>query len=329
MMDVYDVTIIGAGPTGLFGAFYAGLRQMKTKVIEALPEPGGQLAVLYPEKYIYDVAGMPKILAKDLVSNLVEQTAQWDPTMCFNERAQGITQLKDSTWEIATDRGKHYSRTVIVCAGIGAFRPNKLPNETIDQFENGRGVHYFVQDTALFNQKNLLVVGGGDSAVDWALNLKDSANSVTLIHRREGFRAHESSLSQLMSSSVRTLTHYEIRRLEGSDKVERAVIFDNRTGEDITLDVDAVLLNLGFKANLGAIKEWGLEFDARYIRVNGRHETNLSGVYAAGDVCKQENVDSLNLIATGFGQATVAVNHAFSYVTGKSVFPGHSSEMQL
>lgn len=328
-MDVFDIVIIGAGPTGLYGAFYAGLREMRTKIVEALPEPGGQLAVLYPEKYIYDVAGIPRILAKDLVKNLVEQVGQWHPTMCYSERATGLKQVEEGIWEVSTEQAKHYGRTVLIAAGIGAFRPNKLNNETIAKFENGGGVYYFVQDKSPFYRKRLLVVGGGDSAVDWALNLKDYAHEVTLIHRREGFRAHESSLAQLAKSSVNVLTHYEIRRLEGDEHVERAVLFDNRTDEELTIEVDAVLLNLGFKANLGAIKEWGLVFDERYVAVNGRQETNLPGVYAAGDICKQPDVAALNLIATGFGQAAVAVNHAFSHLTGRSVFPGHSSEMRL
>lgn len=328
-MDVYDVLIIGAGPTGLYGAFYAGMREMRTKIIEALPEPGGQLAVLYPEKYIYDVAGLPRILAKDLVANLVQQAEQWHPTMCYSERVNGLRQLEDGTWELTTALDTHHARTVVIAAGIGAFRPNKLANESIDHFEKQGGVYYFVQDKRPFHRKNLLVVGGGDSAVDWALNLKDYAKSVTLIHRREGFRAHESSLAQLEKSPVRVLTHYEVDRLEGDGQVERAVIFDNRTGERTTLEVDAVLLNLGFKANLGALKEWGLAFEGRYIQVNARQETNLPGIYAAGDVCKQPDVESLNLISTGFGQAAVAINHAYSHITGKSVFPGHSSEMRL
>lgn len=328
-MDIYDILIVGAGPSGLYGAFYAGLRDMRTKVVEALPEPGGQLAVLYPEKYIYDVAGLPRILAKDLVANLVEQAEQWLPVMCYSERATGLQQLEDGLWELATETGIHYGKTIMIAAGIGAFRPNKLPIESIARFEQQGGVHYFVQDKRPFYRKNLLVVGGGDSAVDWALNLKDYARSVTLIHRREGFRAHESSLAQLENSSVKVLTHYEIDRLEGEEQVERAVIFDNRTGERTTLEIDAVLLNLGFKANLGAIKEWGLTFAGRYIEVNARQETNLPGVYAAGDICRQPDVEPLNLISTGFGQAAVAINHAYSHITGKSVFPGHSSEMRL
>ncbi len=326
--DVYDIIILGAGPTGLFGTFYAGMREMRTKIIEALPEPGGQLAVLYPEKYIYDVAGFPRVLAKDLVRNLLEQAKTWHPTFCYEQQAEGLSRRDDGVIEVQTNAGTHHARTVIICGGIGAFSPNKLNNESLNRFE-GRDVYYFVQDKLPFYRKNLLVVGGGDSAVDWALNLKDYAAAVTLIHRREGFRAHPSSVTELMDSSVDVRLWYELREVHGDERISGATIFDNRTGEETTLDVDVILLNLGFKADLGPIKEWGLELDKRYIVVNSRQETNIPGVYAAGDIARQPDVEPLNLIATGFGQAAVAVNHAYSYITGGKVFPGHSSEMRL
>lgn len=326
--DIFDIIIIGAGPTGLFGAFYAGMREMKTKIIEALPEPGGQLAVLYPEKDIYDVPGHPKIQAKDLVRKLNEQTQTWHPTYCYEEKAQGLNRRDDGIIELTTDRGTHHTRTLIICAGIGAFRPNKLKLDSLNRFE-GNGVYYFVQEKKPFFRKKLLVVGGGDSAVDWALNLKDYADKVTLIHRREGFRAHPSSVTELMDSDVDVKLWYELKEVHGDGHITGATIFDNRTDEEIDIDIDAVLLNLGFKANLGSIKKWGLEFDKRYIMVNERQETNIPGVYAAGDVAQQYGVEPLNLIATGFGQATIAVNYAYSYITGGKVFPGHSSEMRL
>ena len=326
--DVFDITILGAGPTGLFAAFYAGLREMRTKIVEALPEPGGQLAVLYPEKYIYDVPGFPKVLAKDLVHNLVEQTDTWLPTYCYEEKAQGLVRRDDGLIELTTDRATHYTKTLIICAGIGAFRPNKLELESLQRFE-GNGVYYFVQDKRPFYRRNLLVVGGGDSAVDWALNLKDYAESVTLIHRREGFRAHPSSVTELMESSVDVKLWYELKEVHGDGYITGATIFDNRTGEETYVPTDVILLNLGFKADLGPIRDWGLAFDKRYIVVNERQETNIPGVYAAGDVAQQDGVEPLNLIATGFGQAAVAVNHAYSYLTGGRVFPGHSSEMRL
>jgi ferredoxin/flavodoxin---NADP+ reductase len=326
--DVFDITIIGAGPAGLFGAFYAGMREMRTKIVEALPEPGGQLAVLYPEKLIYDVAGFPKILAKDLVRGLVEQCAQWNPCFCYEERAQTLERGEDGIFVLTTNKERHYSKSIVICGGIGAFRPNKLDNDSLNRFE-GNGVYYFVQKKEPFHRKKLLVVGGGDSAVDWALNLKDYAEKVTLIHRRGEFRAHASSVTELMNSSVDVRQFHELKVVEGDDHITGAVIYDNRTQEEIHLDLDMVLMNLGFKADLGPLKEWGLEIEKRYIMVNGRQETNIPGIFAAGDVAQQRDVEPLNLIATGFGQATVAVNYAFAFITGGKVFPGHSSEMRL
>jgi thioredoxin reductase (NADPH) len=326
--EVTDILILGAGPTGLFAAFYAGMREMSTKIVEALPQPGGQLAVLYPEKYIYDVAGLPRILAKDLVRNLAEQCSKWHPTYCYEEQAQMLSREEDGTLVVTTNKQTHYARAVIICGGIGAFHPNKLPIESLNRFE-GNGVYYFVQDKTPFYKKRLLVVGGGDSAVDWALNLKDYAQSVTLIHRREGFRAHPSSLTELMNSSVDVRLWHELREVHGDDHITGVTIFDNRTDEEATLDVDYILMNLGFKADLGPIKNWGLEIDKRYLMVNCRQETAMPGVYAAGDISKQEGIEPLNLIAVGFGHAAIAVNHAYSYVTGGKVFPGHSSEMRL
>ncbi len=299
--ELFDITFVGAGPTGLFGAFYAGLREMKVKVIDALPEPGGQLIALYPDKMIFDTPGFPAILSKELASCLTEQASQWKPTMALEERALNITlaHLPDSDdeqecWILETDKDIHYSRTVVIAAGIGAFRPTKLNNESIAIFE-GKGVDYWVKDINDFAGMRVLIVGGGDSAVDWSLALEPVAESVTLIHRRQGFRAHDSSVNALMESSVDTRVFYELREFQGDERLERAVLFDNRTGDEITIDVDAGILALGFKADLGPIREWGLEtIGRRYIKVNSKMETNLPGVYAAGDIALQEELDPLN-----------------------------------
>jgi thioredoxin reductase (NADPH) len=332
--EVFDVTIIGAGPTGLFGAFYAGMREMSCKLIDALPQAGGQITALYPEKFIYDTPGFPAIRGKDLVTSLFKQASQWGTTMALGQQAQTLEQVPlpggedgETCWAIGTDQEMHLTRTVIIAAGIGAFRPRKLDNETIDQFE-GRGVEYFVADLEVYRDQKILIVGGGDSAVDWALATEPLAERVTLIHRREGFRAHEASLKKLVKSSVDVRLWYELRRLEGDGKLARAVLFDNRTDEDETIEVDAAILALGFKADLGPIREWGLEtVGRRYLRVNARMETNLPGVFAAGDLALQEALDPLNLIVVGYGHVTVAVNYAFTYVhPGATVFPGHSSE---
>ena len=327
--DIYDLTIIGAGPSGLFAAFYAGLRQMKTKIIDALEQPGGQVAVLYPEKYIYDVPGQYKILAKDLVKSLVEQAFQYNPTVVLGERVTSLHR-SNGVFELGTDRGtKHMSKAVLVAAGVGAFSPNKLEAQGAADYE-GRGVYYFVKDKSVFRGKNLLVVGGGDSAVDWALNIQDTARKITLVHRRDVFRAHEGSVNQLMKSSCDVKLFYEVKKVMGDGTgVTQAVIFDNRTKAETTLDVDAILVNIGFRADLGPIKDWGLQIDGREIRANGKMETNVPGVFVAGDIAGPLDGVKLNLIATGYAQAALAVNVAKAYVDPTSkIFPGHSSEMK-
>jgi thioredoxin reductase (NADPH) len=332
--DVFDVTILGAGPTGLFGAFYAGLREMRVKIIDALPQMGGQLIALYPEKQIFDTPGFFAIRSKELVANLVEQAAQWKPAFALGEIAQRLERVPlpggaegETCWRVGTDKAEHYSRTVVIAAGIGAFEPAKLNNESVIRLED-KGVAYLVQDLQAYAGKRVLIIGGGDSAVDWALALEPIAEQVTLIHRREGFRAHDSSVNALKASKVDVRVFFELRELRGNDHVEQAAIFDNRTRAETVLDLDEVILALGFKADLGPIREWGLEtIGRRYIKVNKHMETNLPGVFAAGDVALGEDEDPLNLIVVGYGQATVAVNYAYTVVKpGGKVFPGHSSE---
>jgi ferredoxin/flavodoxin---NADP+ reductase len=327
--DVYDLTIIGAGPSGLFATFYAGLRQMKTKIIDALEEPGGQVAVLYPEKYIFDVPGFPKILAKDLVKCLVDQAFQYDPTIVLGERVTTLAK-SDGIFVLGTDKGtKHYSKAVLVAAGVGAFSPNRLDAPGASDYE-GKGVYYFVKDKSVFKDKNLLIVGGGDSAVDWALNIKDIAKKITLVHRRDVFRAHEGSVAELMKSSVEVKLFYEVRKVIGDgSRITQVVVFDNRSQAETTLDVDAILVNIGFRADLGPIKDWGLEISGREIEVNGKMESNIPGVYVAGDIAGPLDGVKLNLIATGYAQAALAVNVAKAFVDPTSkIFPGHSSEMK-
>jgi len=331
--DVYDLTILGAGPTGLFAAFYAGLRGMRTKIIEALPEPGGQLAVLYPEKYIFDVPGHPKILAKDLVRQLLEQCHLFEPTFVYNQRIDTLTRAiveGQEVWRMGTATEAHYTRTVLICGGIGAFEPNRLDRIGVAEHE-GNGVYYFVQNKRPFRDKRILVVGGGDTAIDWCLNLKDWAKEITLIHRRDGFRAHESSLTSMRVAGIPMMTFWELKRVHGDGRVRGATIYDNRTGEEREIEVDVVLLSLGFKASLGAIEHWGLEAaDARHLRVDGHMRTNLPGVFAAGDIASVEGSEPLNLIVTGFGQAAIAANAAKQSLDPSSrLFPGHSSELRL
>jgi thioredoxin reductase (NADPH) len=338
--EIFDLTIIGAGPTGLFAAFYAGLREMRTKIIEALPEPGGQLAVLYPEKFIYDVPGHPKVLAKDLVRLLVEQADLFAPVYVYGERVETLTRKVvegEEVWRVGSATKGHLSRTVLITAGIGAFEPNKLDRPGVAEFE-GNGVYYFVRDRRPFRGKRVLIIGGGDTAVDWALNLRGYAKEITLIHRRDQFRAHESSLAHLRETEIPVRTFWELKRViaaggdgAGPRRIVGATIFNNKTGEEEDLEVDIVLINIGFKAALGPILTWGLELvDNRHIKANAMMETNLPGVFVAGDIAAVEGQVPLNLIVTGFGQAAVAANAAKAKVDPQArVFPGHSSELKL
>jgi thioredoxin reductase len=323
--NLYDVTIIGGGPTGQFAAYYAGLRTMKTKVIDSLPTMGGQLTALYPEKLIYDVGGYPQVYAKDLVESLTAQMMQYGPTLALDQKVTNLT-VADKVITVATDRDEtHYSKSVIIAAGVGAFMPRKMDVRGIAELE-GRGVYYFVNDTGKLAGKRLVIVGGGDSAFDWAMNLCGAAKSIVQIHRSDRFKAHEDSVAKVMSLPIEFKTFHELKEVHGDETVEGVTIFDNRTKEEFRYDCDAVLLNLGFLTNLGPIKQWGLEIVGNTIVVTSRMETSLPGVYAAGDIVDYPG--KLKLIATGFGEAAIAVNHAKAHIDPSSkVNPGHSSEM--
>ena len=321
--ELFDVILVGGGPTGLFGAFYAGLRGMRALIIDSLEELGGQLATLYPDKYIYDVAGFPEVLARALVEELVKQTSRYDPAVALNEQVQTLARTDKNILEVKTDKGVFRGMTVVICAGAGSFTPKRLPGVNCQEYE-GRGVAYFVRDMESCRDKRMLVVGGGDSAVDWALNLLRVTDKITLIHRLDHFRAHEDSVKKVFSSPVKIRTFNELKAIHGDGRVEAATIVDNRTGQEDRLDVDGVLINIGFNTTLGPIRDWGLTLDKEGIVVNSKMETNLPGVYAAGDVASYPG--KLKLIVTGFSDATMAVNHAKSFIDPKSKsFPGHSS----
>jgi thioredoxin reductase (NADPH) len=321
--DVYDLIIIGGGPVGQFSAYYAGLRTMKTKIIDSLPELGGQLSALYPEKYIFDVAGFPKVYARDLVASLTEQLSQYEITLALSQK---VTHLEPGDIiTLKTDTGEtHYAKSVIVAAGVGAFLPRKMDVPGLAELES-RGVHYFVSNKGILADKKLVIVGGGDSAFDWSLNLAPAAESVLQIHRSDRFKAHEDTIKQVEESSVVLKTFHELKEVHGEEHVEGVTIFDNRSKEEFFHPCDELLLNLGFLTNLGPIKEWGLEIVGNSVHVNSRMETNIKGVYGAGDIVDYSG--KLKLIATGFGEAAIAVNHAKAFVdpTAK-VGPGHSSE---
>ncbi|MBK5502013.1 NAD(P)/FAD-dependent oxidoreductase [Peribacillus sp. TH14] len=320
-----DITVIGGGPVGLFTAFYGGMRQAKVKIIESLPQLGGQLTALYPEKFIYDIAGFPKVRAQELVENLKEQMKVFEPTICLDEAVKLIEKQEDGTFKITTNLDTHISKSVIITAGNGAFQPRKLELEDATQFEN-KNLHYFVNDMTRFKGKKVAILGGGDSALDWALMLEPIAEKVTLIHRRDKFRAHEHSVNQLMNSSVEVKTPYVPSELVGADQITKIVLEHTKTQQKELVDIDDLIVNYGFISSLGPIKEWGLKLEKNSIIVNSKQETNISGIYAAGDICTYEG--KVKLITTGFGEGPTAVNNAKAYIDPKAkVQPMHSTSL--
>jgi ferredoxin/flavodoxin---NADP+ reductase len=323
---VYDITIIGGGPVGLFTAFYGGMRQASVKIIESLPQLGGQLSALYPEKYIYDIAGFPKVRAQELVNNLKEQMAKFEQDVVLEQAVQKVEKQADGVFKLTTDKEIHYSKTIIITAGNGAFQPRRIEIDDAKKYERGN-LHYFIDDLNHFAGKKVVVFGGGDSAVDWALMLEPIAEKVSIIHRRDKFRAHEHSVETLKNSKVEIKTPYIPSELIGTDGRIHTIVIKDTNGEDTeTMEVDAVIVNYGFVSSLGPIKEWGLDIQKNSILVNSRMETNIPGIYAAGDIATYDG--KVKLIASGFGEAPTAVNHAKQYIDPKAkVQPMHSSSM--
>ncbi|MEI7984599.1 MAG: NAD(P)/FAD-dependent oxidoreductase [Armatimonadota bacterium] len=323
-MSKVDVTVIGGGPCGLFAAFYAGLRGMSVRIIDSLPELGGQLTALYPEKYIYDMPGFPKVLAKDLARAMVEQASQYHPKLVLENTAQTLVNNGDS-YTIITDTGLELdTSTIIISAGPGAFQPTKIGVEREEMFAS-KGIHYGVRDRSIFTGKKLAIVGGGDSAFDWCMDLEDIAESITLIHRRDGFKAHEDSVAKVKASSVEMKLFYVVKELHGDNHLTGLTLENTQTKELEHFNCDEVCVNIGFKSSLGPLKEWGLEIEKNQIKVDERFETNLPRVFAVGDVASYGT--KLKLIATGVGEAATAVCYAKTYLDPEAkLFPGHSSD---
>jgi thioredoxin reductase len=322
-----DVAIIGGGPAGMFAAFYGGMRQMSVSLIESMPQLGGQLAALYPEKYIYDVAGFPKVTAQELVNNLKSQMDHFHSKLYLEEKVVKVSKLEERLFEIVTDKRVHHARAVIITAGVGAFEPRRLELPEAAQYEKNN-LHYFVSDLERYRGQKVLISGGGDSALDWALMLEPIAEQVMLVHRRDKFRAHEHSVELLMNSRVKVITPTEITTLHGEGSITQVTLTDVKSGAMTDHEVDAVIINFGFVSSLGPIAEWGLHIDGGSIVVDSRMETNIPGIFAAGDITTYPG--KLKLIAVGFGEAPTAINNAKVYVDPDAkLSPGHSSNMKL
>jgi len=284
---------------------------MSVKIVESLPNVGGQLTALYPEKYIYDIAGFPKIRAKDLVHNLSEQLSIFSPTIITGESVEDLTRLEDGTWQLTTDVDTHLSKTIIFTTGNGAFEPKRLELAEAMKYE-GSQLHYFVDDMGTFAGKDVVLFGGGDSAVDWALMLEPVAKSVTLVHRRDSFRAHEHSIELLHQSKVIIKTPYVVDHFEPEGEAFTHVAVRNPDGEVELLKADHVIVNYGFRSSIGNMKNWGMEMERHAIVVNSKMETTLPGIYAVGDSNTYEG--KVKLIACGFGEAPIAINSAKHFV---------------
>ena len=314
--EIRDVTVIGAGPVGLSAAFWAGMREASSRIIDSLPELGGQLTTLYPEKWIFDVPGHPRVLAKDLVEKMREQTLeQFDVPVHLDTTAERIS-WEDDAVVLHTTRGDLRSRTVIIAGGHGAFEPKKLPGYDMEPWE-GKGAHYLVSEKSEFEGKRVLIVGGGDSACDWVVNLLDVAERVSLVHRREGFRAHEATVAQVMNAHERgdidLHVPFQIRDIQGNGRIERVTLFHSEDeANEVELEIDAVLLQLGFKTALGPLKQWGLDVEKGALVVDPLMKTNLDRVWACGDITTFDG--KLKLIATGFGEAAIAVAQAVHHI---------------
>ncbi len=314
-----DVAVVGAGPGGLYAATYVGLRGLGALVLDILPAPGGQITALYPEKRIHDVAGFRAVRGRELVERCTEQAEAAGAELQLSTRAERLTRTADGFVVGTADRGEVRCRAVIVAAGLGTFTPRRLPDA--ERFE-GRGVCYVIRDPEAFRDEHLVIVGGGDAAVDWALELEHLAASVTLVHRRDRFRAHEGRVEALLSSSVDVMTEAEVVHLHGDGQLAGAEVLHKPSGEHREVAATRLYAALGFHADLGPVAEWGIGVEGRVVAVDRCMRTEVAGVFAAGDIT--DYAGKLKLISAAFGEAVIAANHAANHVDPElRVFPGY------
>lgn len=317
-----DLVVVGAGPAGLYATFYAGFRGLRVVVIDSLTELGGQVSTLFPEKAIFDVAGFPAIVGRDLISRLQEQAASAGAVYLLGRTAIGLTDRGERGLLITLDDGAVIAAgAVLVSAGVGGFQPRQLPAAAPWL---GRGMEYFVQDAEVYRDLDVVITGGGDSAVDWALHVEPIARSVTLVHRRSRFRAHESSIDRLLRSSVQVLTNAQVSQVLGVEWID-SVEISEASGGSHRRPAQALVCALGFVADLGPLAGWGMEIANRRILVDSTMRTSLERVFAVGDVSDYRG--KVRLISVGFGEAAIAVNHIAALLRADAeVSPGHSSD---
>lgn len=324
-----DLLIVGAGPVGLFGAYYAGVRGLSTAVIDSLSQVGGQVSAMYPEKQIFDIAGFPAVSGRQLITNLVEQAAPYAPTYLLGQEAQQLEHVPGEDGRerlvVTTSTGDRIDAgAVVVTGGIGTFTPRTLP---AGEDFLGRGLEYFVPSSAEYTGQDVVIVGGGDSAVDWANMLHPIARSVTLVHRRDQFRAHHASVEQMQAAPVEIVLNAQVTETIG-DGTLQSVTITPKGEEPRSLPCTRLVAALGFTANLGPLREWGVELhDNRHLVVDPAMRTNVAGVFAAGDITDYDG--KVRLIAVGFGEVATAVNNAAVHIDPDAqLFPGHSTDNQ-
>ena len=316
-----DILIIGAGPAGLYGAYYAGFRGMSVGLMDSLEEPGGQITAMYPEKAIFDVGGFSSIKGKDLIDNLLTQAKPSNPKFFLNQTATTLKQNPDKSLTITSESETINAKAVIITGGIGRFTPRALPAA---EGWGGKGLVHFVPKLSVHAGKDVVIVGGGDSSFDWANELYPIAKSVTLIHRRDKFRAHQATIDQVTALGVPLITEAEVTKVSGSAHIEKIEYTNTKTKEVTELKCDTLVAALGFTANIGPLAEWGLNIDSRKIVVDSGMHTNLERVFAAGDISTYPG--KVALISVGFGEAATAVNNATVAINPEAhLFPGHSS----
>jgi len=313
-----DILIIGAGPTGLFTVFEAGLLQLKCHLIDALPQPGGQCAEIYPKKPIYDIPGFPEVLAGKLVDNLMNQIAPFQPGFTLGERAEKIEKLDDGTFVVTTNKGtKHNAPVVAIAGGLGSFEPRKPLLDNLSKFE-GKGVAYMVKDPEIYRNKKVLIAGGGDSALDWSIFLADVASEVTLVHRRNEFRGALDSVEKVQQlknqGKINLMTPAEVVGLQGGNILEKVNVRKTDNSEEIALEADNFISLFGLSPKLGPISEWGLEIEKNAIKVDNTldYQTNIPGIYAIGDINTYPG--KLKLILCGFHEATLMCQSAYQRI---------------
>lgn len=315
-----DVLVIGAGPAGLYATYYSGFRGFKTILMDALPELGGQITAMYPEKSIFDIAGFPNVKGRDLVDGLVTQMMSHSPTVLLNQMAMSL-QSHDDFVSVTTKSGEEIqAKAMVICGGIGSFTPRELP--ALKDYES-RGLVYFVPKLDVHQDKDIVIVGGGDSAFDWALSLAPIARSIKIVHRRDSFRAHATSVEAVKELGIELITESEVTGASGDDWLTQVTI-THKAGSTRELPCQSAVAALGFVANIGPMADWGIEVKKRHIVVDSSMQTNIPRVFAAGDITTYEG--KVPLISVGFGEAATAVNNASPLIDPThGTFPGHSS----